>query len=167
MRKILFAVLASSAILAVAPATALAHHHQRSHQRSRHHHARVHRKSFGSDEARPGGINNELNAGTVMSFTGGVLTIELADNTTVSGRITSATELVCEASASQMVRSHDEGSGGGDNGGGDDNGQANNDGEGEQMCTTAALIPGTTVRGAELDVTGAGAVWEKVELITA
>ena len=66
-----------------------------------------------------------------------------------------------------MVRSHDEGSGGGDNGGGDDNGQANNDGEGEQMCTTAALIPGTTVRGAELDVTGAGAVWEKVELITA
>lgn len=33
-------------------------------------------------------------------------------------------------------------------------------------CTTASLTPGTAVHEADLKVSGAGSVWEKVELIT-
>jgi hypothetical protein len=68
-----------------------------------------------------------------------------------------------------------DGSGSGDNGGsdhgdrgdrgdqGDDNGQ---DEQGEQACTTASLTPGASVRGAELKISSAGAVWDKVDLMS-
>ena len=39
--------------------------------------------------------------------------------------------------------------------------------EGNQNCTTANLTPGTTVIGAELKISSAGAVWDKVELMSA
>ena len=42
---------------------------------------------------------------------------------------------------------------------GDDDGQ-----DEAEHCTTAALVPGAVVREAELSVSSAGAVWEKVEL---
>ena len=55
-------------------------------------------------------------------------------------------------------------SGGDDNaGGGDDNGQG--DDENAQNCTMANLSHGAFVRGAELRISSAGAVWDKVDLI--
>ena len=34
------------------------------------------------------------------------------------------------------------------------------------MCTTADLTPGAIVQKAELRISGAGAVWDEVELVT-
>lgn len=93
----------------------------------------------------------------------------------VSGRVTDATELKCEGA--QATAMHDDGDhgGGGDNSGqqsGDDNGDqgdnsgdlAENQGENEQLCTTASLTPGAVVQEAELSVSSAGAIWDKIEL---
>jgi len=68
----------------------------------------------------------------------------------------------------EKIQSHDRGPSGGDNGDrSGDNGNDNTDqGDGEQMCTTAALTPGTVVHEAELDVFSAGVIWQKVELGT-
>ena len=35
-----------------------------------------------------------------------------------------------------------------------------------QNCDTSSLTPGTIVHEAELKLSGAGAVWDKVELLT-
>jgi hypothetical protein len=53
---------------------------------------------------------------------------------------------------------------GGDEGQGDEGSEGEHDGN-QQSCTTAALVPGAVVREAELKMSGAGAVWEKVELV--
>jgi endo-1,4-beta-xylanase len=73
----------------------------------------------------------------------------------------------------------DNGSGGGDNPtasgddgdngsaqSGDDDGGNDDQGDGGQMCSTSSLTPGASVAEANLEVTSAGAVWQKVELIT-
>ena len=67
MRKMLTVLIASGALLAVVPATALAKHNDRRHHH--HHHARIHNTP----------------AGTVVSFTNGVLTIRANDGNTSSG----------------------------------------------------------------------------------
>ena len=51
--------------------------------------------------------------------------------------------------------------GGGDGGDGHDGNQSAND----ESCTTAALAPPAKVREAELSLSSAGAVWEKVDLV--
>jgi hypothetical protein len=70
---------------------------------------------------------------------------------------------------SSSLRSHDRGDGGGDNGndqGGDDQGQGDDDAE-NANCSSADLTPGTVVHEARLRLSGAGATWDKVELVTA
>ena len=68
------------------------------------------------------------------------------------------------------MQSDDHG-GGGDNSGpgrGDENGQGDNDqdDQGENNnCSMASLVPGAFIRGAELGISSAGAVFEKVDLI--
>jgi hypothetical protein len=174
MRKLMLTVVASCALVAVMPAAALAHgrHHRK-------HHARIHHKTFGSDfnQSSSSTTSSGDTAGTVQSFTGGVLTILLNDGkTTVSGQVTSATEIECRAaepaSTSGTSGSGTSGSGtsswqGHDHGGnwGDDNGQG--DDENAQNCDpTTALVQGATVREALLSLTSAGAVWGKIELVT-
>ncbi len=168
MKKILFAALASAALLAAAPATALARHDQRRHQ------MRVIHKHFGGNDTAAG---ENQNAGTVMAFSGGVLTIRLTNGSTARGRVSNATELECEMAEPQVVRAEDRGSGdgdsgdrGGDNGTRDENEQNEvedqNGVEAEHMCTTAALRPNVVVHEAALDVSRAGSIWKKVELIT-
>jgi hypothetical protein len=115
-------------------------------------------------------------AGTVASFTNGVLTIKLTDGTMVSGTVTGATELECQATAPATMQSDDHGggSGSGDNSGsGDDNSgdqgdqgdQGDGDDQGEnQQCMPTALVAGVTVQEAELSISSAGSVWTKVEL---
>ena len=183
MKKVLYTVLASALLAALIPATALGRsHHRRHHARS--HHARVHRvrhEQFGrsSDPASPS-MND--NAGTVAAFDGTKLTIMLADGSTVSGIVNNDTEIECE-SADMSGTSFNRDDQGGDNSGsgdqgddnsgsgdqGDDNGDNNdndNDDNNMQNCGTNSLAVGTMVHEAELRLSGAGAVWDKVELLT-
>lgn len=173
MRKLLLTVVASCAVVALVPATALAH----GHHHSRGHHARVHHKTFGSDFSQSGSSTSGSTstssgdtAGTVQSFSNGVLTILLNDQkTTVTGQVTSATEMECQApqtsstSSSSGWQGHDGGGWGGDSGGNSSQGGDNS--ASAQSCDTSALTPGTVVREAELAVSSAGAVWGKIELM--
>jgi hypothetical protein len=127
-------------------------------------------------------------AGTVKSFEKGVLTITLKDGTAVSGMVTEETQLECQsATPSPTTGGDDQGAGddqggseGGEHGastahaadhasqqgeGGSDH-QGDGSGEGsQQSCTTAALVPNAVVGEAELKLSSAGAVWEKVQLL--
>jgi hypothetical protein len=188
MRKLLVTVVASCALVAVVPASALAHGHH--HAR---HHGRIHHKTFGSDWSQSGSSTSGSTttgsgdtAGTVQSFTNGVLTILLNDQkTTVTGQVTNGTEIECGApdmSGSSGWQGHDHGgdntganntTGGDNNGGGsqgdDDQGQGDDDHNptvNAQSCDTSALTPGTVVREASLNVSSAGAMWNKLKLVT-
>jgi hypothetical protein len=110
-------------------------------------------------------VEDSANPGT------GVLTIKLADNTTISGKVDSTTEIDCRTARSgdDATRArHD----GGDDGDGDHSGPGR-DGEGDHgddngdqgNCTTADLTPGTAVHEAELKGTGADAVFTEVKLL--
>ena len=175
MRKLLFAALVSSALVVAMPATALARHHHR-----RHHHS-VRHEEFGSAGGSTTTSGNEMQgtAGTVDSFSGGVLTIKLSDaaGTLVSGMVNSQTELKCEISenmeneqngsdggSGDRIAMDDGGSQSGDNN--SDDGGGDDQGEDAQMCTTANLTHGTTVQEANLALTGSGPVWDEVDLVT-
>ena len=173
MRRIVLSVVACCAVIAILPASALAHrgHHKR-------HHARVHHRTFGHDWSQSSNsstsTSSDQNAGTVQSFTGGVLTIALSNGQTVVGNVTGDTEIECQAPDTSGMQSHDSGDGGGDNQGdnnqGDDNqGQGdddNNNNNGAQSCDSSSLTTGTVVHEARLRLSGAGATWDKVELVT-
>ena len=166
MRKIMLAVVATCAVVAFIPASALAHGHKR------HHHARVHHRTFGHDFGQSGSTSSGSTssgqpAGTVSTFSGGVLTIALANGQTVSGMVTPDTEIECQApdTSSRSSTSGTSGTSGwqGHDHGGGDQGQGN-DGQGGTSCDTSALTQGAMVQEAELSVSSAGAVWRKVEL---
>jgi hypothetical protein len=167
MRKIMLTVVATCAVVAFIPASALAHGHGR-----RHHHARIHHRQFGhawgqAGNTTPTNPTATPDAGTVQSFTNNVLTIALANGQTVSGTVTPDTEIECQAadmSATPGWQSHDHG--GGDGPGDDDNGQGDDDNENAQNCDTSALTAGTVVHEARMTVSGAGANWDKIELVT-
>jgi hypothetical protein len=168
LRRVLYTLIASALVVALIPATALG----RSHQRRHHHHARVHHrihhKQFGRSDA-PATPSMADNAGTVASFDGTKLTIQLNDGSTVSGTVNNDTEIECEAAdmSQSNVNSDDEG---GDHNSGDDNNDQGDDNDNDdnnaQNCDTSSLTPGTIVHEAELKLSGAGAVWDKVELLT-
>jgi len=184
----LLMAVASSAVALAAPGVASAHHSK--HHSSRHkRHGHAHLVKFGTFGTASGPTSasgptptspSTETAGTVTSFTGGVLTITLKDGSTVSGKVTEQTELECQSATSPTgTDGDDEGSGddssspesgehsspvaheSSDGGGGDDG----DDGGASSSCTTAALVPGAVVGAAELKISAAGAVWDKVELI--
>ena len=130
-------------------------------------------------------------AGTVKSFTGGVLTITLKDGSTVSATVTEQTEIRC-VSATPPPEGSENDEGGEESGGivppaptardasataateGEEgkDGQDGSDGEESDheegdstSCTAAALVPETVVREAELSVQGSGATWNQIELV--
>jgi hypothetical protein len=164
MRKFMFAALVSTALVVAMPATALAHHH-RHHSRIRHEHF----GTAGTTTSTTSGDEMQGTAGTVDSFSGGMLKIKLNDQngTIVSGMVTDATELKCEAPENEVNDNdgEDGGSQSGDNTSGD-NTSGEDQGEDAQMCTTANLTRGTVVQDAELKISSAGAVWQEVELVT-
>ncbi len=174
MRRILFTILACTALFVAVPAAALAHS---GHHHKRHHHARVrHEKFVGHRHSSDvnGVPASEPTAGTVTSFANNVLTITLTNGSTVSGEVTNDTEVRCENPADvdnngdndvehgDIVRDHGPG-GGDDNGAGDDNGNRGDDNGNDAMCT---ITPGMAVRKADLRIDGDGAVWDEVELIS-
>ncbi len=176
MRRILFTIVASTALFAAVPTVALAHS---GHHHKRHHHSRIrHEKFVGHSHASDvnGVPATEPTAGTVTSFANNVLTITLTNGETVSGEVTTDTEVKCENPADlgdndvehgDLVSDHGPGGGGGggDNG---DQGDNNNDNQGDNnndnaMCT---ITPGMAVRNAGLRIDGGGAFWDEVEVIS-
>ena len=128
-------------------------------------------------------------AGTVVSFTAGVLVVHLFNGDDVKGTVDDNTEIECEdaptTTTAPAARAADDGGGGegdddnsgpgsghdqGDDNGGDrghDDGDDNDDNEndGQPGCDATKLAPGATVGEAELKATAAGLVFEKIELV--
>ncbi len=157
MRRIVLAVLACGAVLAVGASAALADHndgrHERRHElRDRHevrhgrqelrhrrhearHRTRIHHERWGTDDA------TESTAGTVASFTNGVLTLKLADGSMVSGKVTSATGIECEAAEGTAMQADDRD--GGDDHGGDRGDTGDHSGPGDRGDTATGAITAT------------------------
>jgi hypothetical protein len=119
-----------------------------------------------------------------------------SDNSPVSGTVTPDTQIECDSASTSSnmghdfaFRKNDHGGGGGDNSSassdqGDNDDQAGNSDQGDsddqagnsdqgdsddnssQSCGTSSLTPGAIVHEAELRLSGAGATWDKVNLIT-
>jgi hypothetical protein len=105
---------------------------------------------------------NEV-SGTIVSFVEdsanpgtGVLTIKLADDSTISGKVDSTTEIECRTAGAEGDR-HDRH--------GADDSQGDDHGDDHGNCTTADLTAGTAVHEAELNGSGDQAVFEKVKLL--
>jgi hypothetical protein len=184
----LLLAVTASALIAAAPGVASARHHGKRHLR--HHTRHAHLVKFGkaSLSTTPSGptakspTTTSEPAGTVASFENGILTITLADKSTVSGKVTEATKLECRSATTGQTVGDDDNDGGDDNNSGGDehgsltahasdhqSGSSGDDGDEDDngtqaACTTAALVPGAVVAEAELLVGSGGAVWEKVEL---
>src|SRR5437660_1227867 len=115
MRRTTIILSAALMLLAFAPSALARRHHHRRH----HHHARIER--FGRDiTSAPMSSNSADNAGTVQSFSNGVLTIMLSDGSSVSGAVTNDTELECMASDQGQTIHEDGDSGSGDQSSGDE-----------------------------------------------
>ena len=143
------------------------------------------------DSDNDGTEDGEENAGTVASFDGTTLTINLAAGGTVSGQVTDGTEIRCkvrednsgENSGSdrrgqRRSTSSDEGgedhqgedeSGDDEGENGDDDGEHGDEGDGHHggavPCTADDLVEGAVVHEAEIRVGGDGAVFEEIKLI--
>jgi hypothetical protein len=216
MKRMLLTAATTTVMALAAPALASAAHHSNSACHRRAHHACAHVRhahrakllTFGTPVPSTGsgtsstsgsgstppapsvptssGDSSGETAGTVTSFTGGVLTITLNDGTTVSGKVTEETEIHCSPAVpteGSEGDDHEGGEAGGDDGedshGGESgasvhgadmsSGGSDDGGEGDHgsssACTTEDLLPGTVVREAELSVGGSGAVWDHVDLI--
>jgi hypothetical protein len=159
MRRALFTIVASVAVFAFLPATAMARsHHRRHHTHHARRHARIRRFGHFVDPPPAG-------AATVKSFDPmtGKLVITLNDGTTTeTGVVTSDTEIDCQSS--QQIGDDMSSDASGDNGdqsGGDDD-QGDDDQGGN--CSTANLTPGAVVLAASLQIDGSGAVWDTIEL---
>jgi hypothetical protein len=124
------------------------------------------------------GIGDEQeNAGTVASFTNGVLTITLANGGTLSGTVSPDTEIECDDDATATAADDDDdgqhgesgdhggsgGSGGEDGDDGDENDDHGDRGDGGN-CGPEALTAGRAVKEAELKAANGTAMFEKVEL---
>lgn len=193
MRRILVAPLASLALVLAVPGVAVAHGHHHHKHASRAHLLRFGSASTAASPTTPIAPTAE-NAGTVEGFENGVLTIKLADTSTVKGKVTNDTELRCVPATppSGTTGDDDQGDGGdqgssqGDQGtssSGDQgfssgdrahaadssdqgrNSQGDDDQGGQEACTTELLKRGATVREAELEMNGAGSVWERIVLV--
>ncbi|HEY4426839.1 MAG TPA: hypothetical protein VGN08_01385 [Solirubrobacteraceae bacterium] len=192
MKRIVLAAVASSLLALAAPGVASAHH-------GKHHRAGTHKRhakrarviTFGSAAAAPTTPTTPTTptpAGKVASFEKGVLTITLADGSTVSGKVTEETQIECRSATAPTGTGHDDQGGGDDEAGrfsgehggpvqatasnhdenqeqqGDDD-AAEDTGQSTTCTPEAALVKEAVVGEAELKLSSAGAVWEKVEIL--
>ena len=100
--------------------------------------------------------DDDENAGKVVSFEDGVLTIAVFAGGEVSGRVTDATRIECEDEHHASADGDGDGGHSGP-GGGDDH-------DDDDACPAGALVRGAVVEEAELEITSAGRIWEEVEL---
>lgn len=178
MRRILLLAVGALALALAVPGVADAHgrgHHRRHHHHVKARHARLEHFGAPSNTSPSGDQSAPGDAGRVASFTNGVLTITLADGSTVSGTVTNDTEINCMAQGATASR--DGGSGddqgdqqGGDQQGGDQQGgDQGDDGPGDQQgqqpaCGTADLTAGALVHEATLKIGSGGATFKLVLL---
>jgi hypothetical protein len=206
MKRTLLTMMASSMLVFAVPAVASAahgkHHHGARHSSAHRRNAKGARiVTFAPATAPAVGAPTtgaapttpaDETVGTVTSFTNGVLTITLTDNTVVSGKVTEQTKLECTSATPPTTTGGDDQGGGDDQsspesgehggpsvagqmgasqrsdlqGGGDGgDGHDGSQGGNEEGCTSAALVSGAIVREAELSLSSAGAVWDKVDLV--
>ncbi len=194
MKRILTGVLASAFLAPALPAAASAHHRARHDARgARAHHRRHHHTVVFAPAAKPSDTTgtptptpaSEEPVATVASFEGGVLKITLPDGSTASGKVTEETQISCGCEDSSQHEGWQGDQGDAANGGPgleqhegwqEHQGDAANGGPGlehhddaqmpeNESCGVSALVPGAKIKDAELNVSGAGAVWEKVELL--
>jgi hypothetical protein len=122
------------------------------------------------DTDNDGVEDGEENPGTIASFDGTTLTIDIAGGGQVSGTVDATTRIECETEDEHeagddsrpgtAAASHD-GSDDNSRPGGDENSGPGSGDDDARACTTADLTPGTTVHEAELE----GTTFEKVELV--
>lgn len=148
-----------------------------------------------ADSNGDGVPDGQQDAGTIASFTGGILTINLFGGDSVHGTVDPNTEIECitpgqadredeqgddsQQSSTTTARAADDGGGDNSGSGSDDSGDGDsgsnvsgsNVGEDQgdddmgAACDTSALTPGATVREAELQATSTGLRFEKVEVL--
>jgi hypothetical protein len=137
----------------------------------------------GDDDSNHDGIDDgDEQSGTILSFDGTTLIVKLVNGDELKGAVNDRTEIECETAAPAATTRHDGGddesgddnsgpgsttSGSGDQGDdhGDDDGEHGDDDQGEHSsCSTAALVPDTIVREAELRLTSTGAIFHEIEL---
>lgn len=172
MRRILLLVIGVLALAIAVPGVASAHgrHHHHHHHKAKH--ARV--KHFGGKaNVDPAGPAAPGDAGTVASFdqATGLLTLTLADGSTVSGKVTGDTNINCipagDTSGPTAAASHD--GGWGDDEGDDDHGDGGDrhDGHcgGQAACDASDLVPGAVVHEAILKLGSTGAEFKLVLLV--
>jgi hypothetical protein len=137
----------------------------------------------GQDDANDDGIaDGQEQSGTIVSFDSGVLTVSLVNGDTLKGTVDNGTEIECDNPTQTTTTAASRDDGGDSNSGdqtssmpsstsgddetqGDDDQGDNNDDQGDNSsCGTDALTAGTIVKEAELHLTSAGAVFDKVDL---
>ena len=118
---------------------------------------RAHMNPRRADSDGDGIEDGAENAGTVASFTDGVLTITLAGGGTLAGEVNDETEIACD----NVAHASDDGGGGDDDQGDDDGDHHHGD---DENCAPDALTAGAVVHEAELKARDGKAIFEKVEL---
>lgn len=143
MKRGLLTAVGITVLALAAPSAALAHHGRGHH----HHHkanAKAHHAKFRIVNIGPGaaGTTTTLpsastttppppeNAGTVTSYTGGVLTLTLNGGSTVSGKVTEDTRIGCVKATPTTAPT---GTPPADQGQGDDNSQGDDNGQGDDQ----------------------------------
>jgi hypothetical protein len=131
------------------------------------------------DDSDGDGVDDgDEGAGTIASFDAatGELVINAFNGDTVSGAVTDDTEIECENDDDMQPDEHgDDGPNSGPGNAGDDDdvgddhgddgpGHGRRHGDDDESCSTADLAAGTVVKEAELELTGAGPVFEEIEL---
>ncbi len=103
------------------------------------------------------------NAGVIAAFDGTTLTINLSGGGQATGTVTSATEIKCETESEQEADDVGDNSGPGSASASDDGGSGDDgtSGDGEGVCTTSDLTPGTAVHEAELE----NGSFQEIELV--
>lgn len=177
MRRILLLAIGVLALAIALPSAASAHgrHHHHHHKAK---HARV--KHFGGKaNVDPAGPAAPGDAGTVASFdqATGVLTLTLADGSTVSGKVTSDTNINCIAPSTTTgptatASHHDGGSDDQGDQGDDDQGDQGDQGDhhdgrcgGQTACDASDLVAGAVVHEAILKLGSNGAEFKLVLLV--
>jgi hypothetical protein len=142
---------------------------------------RAHMDPRDADSDNDGVNDGQEHAGKVVTFDGTNLTIDVFGSPPLTGKVTQDTEIECDPgddsgdgdNVSHSSFRHDgEGDQGGeDTGEGDHQGNDEGDHEGDdnesdgKSCPVSALAPGAVVQEAELSLTSAGLVFDKIELV--
>ncbi len=145
-------------------------------------------KPHDEDTDGDGTEDGEENAGTIQSFQGGVLKINLFAGDTLTGTVTPNTDIECEGidepngdnnnadddqkGSDDRLARHGENSGPSENSGPGNSGEDNsgndegdeNDENDEVDCSTADLTPTTVVHEAETTGSGTSTVFTEIEL---